>query len=82
MSSRVGDKTPVQHLPPEELIECAACRELVVFRMVRTVKVAAEPDRVYAYLKCPNCGARATQMRWRRSGKAMSDNYRSEVCDD
>ena len=69
MYSRVGDKKPVQHLPPEELIECDTCRELVVFRLVRTVKVAAEPDRVYAYLECPNCGARATQMRWRRTCK-------------
>jgi hypothetical protein len=68
MSSRDG-RRKVQRLAPESLVECECCRELVVFRLVRTVKVAAEPNRVYAYLECPSCGARATQMRWRRSGK-------------
>ena len=68
MSSRDG-RRKVQRLAPESLVECENCRELVVFRLVRTVRVASEPDRVYAYLECPNCGARATQMRWRRSGE-------------
>lgn len=68
MSSRDG-RRKVQRLAPESLVECESCRELVVFRLIRTAKVAAEPNRVYAYLECPNCGARATQMRWRRSGK-------------
>ena len=79
MSSRVGNKITVQHLPPEALVECANCRELVVFRVIRTQAVRGDDSRRYAYLECPNCGARATQMRWRRSGKVASDNHRSEV---
>lgn len=66
MCSRGGNDN-VQHLPPEGLVECAKCRQLVVFRVTRTQAVKGDDRRRYAYLECPECGARATQLRWARS---------------
>lgn len=53
----------------ESLVECSECRELVTFRVLRTQGVKGDPSMRYAYLECPNCGARATQMRWHRKRK-------------
>lgn len=69
MCTKAGSsKVKIQRLPPEGMLECSRCHELVVFRLVRTVRVSGDPGRVYAYLKCPVCGALATQMRNARRG--------------
>lgn len=74
MFSRDGNKITVQHLPPEALVECANCRELVAFRVIRTQAVKGDDSRRYAYLECPNCGARATQLRWARSERRRNSD--------
>ena len=55
-----------QRFPFEQTVLCNSCCKHVIFSVVRTVRCKTDPRKVYAYLACPNCGARATQIRWRR----------------
>ncbi|MDE3276644.1 MAG: hypothetical protein PUJ80_11560 [Verrucomicrobiota bacterium] len=61
MSSKDGDA--VQRLPPEGTYTCAGCGREVVFRVVQSKRVRRKPGMSYAYLACPLCGHRATQLR-------------------
>lgn len=60
------EETKVQHLPPEGAYICDRCKEEVLFRVVRTSAFRGDVRKCYAYLQCPKCGARATQIRWAR----------------
>ncbi len=58
----MSDNSP-QRLPALELVTCAACGARVNFRFVAS-RIIDETWRV-AYLRCPACGASATQMQER-----------------
>ena len=60
MSTKNDD---VQRLPPEGDHVCNGCGNLVWFRIVRTKPSKTRPGRMIAYLVCPICGQKATQMR-------------------
>ena len=59
----------VQRLPPQGAYHCDKCKQLVVFKVVRTVRIRGDANKVYAYLVCPKCEAKATQTRWRKRPK-------------
>lgn len=59
-------KCPTQRLPPEGAYHCERCKNLVVFRTVRTKPSRTLEGKMIAYLVCPTCGHRATQMRFRK----------------
>lgn len=50
-----------QRLAPKELSVCQACRSRVYFRVYST-QATEDPAHKIAYLKCPVCGATATQL--------------------
>ena len=56
-----GEK--VQRLPPEGGVVCEGCKNLVKFRLVRSKPCKTQPGRMIAYLVCPVCGHKATQIR-------------------
>jgi len=56
-----GEK--VQRLPPEGGAVCEGCGNVVLFRFVRSKPCATQPGHVIAYLECPRCGHKATQIR-------------------
>lgn len=62
-----------QRLPPEGAHFCDGCGELVIFRVVRTRTCATWPGKRIAYLTCPLCGHRATQIRFSRRGRKGPD---------
>ena len=51
-----------QRLPRLSLTECAACHSRVNFRF-RSSEPTADPSFKVVYLRCPVCGAPATQVR-------------------
>lgn len=59
----------VQRLPPEGGHFCDGCKQLVKFRLVRSRPSKTWPGRMIAYLACPLCGHRATQIRVVRRSK-------------
>ena len=66
----------IQRLPPEGGNICDGCKKLVKFKVVRTKPSKTSPGRVIAYLVCPVCGHKATQMRvMRRSRKRRTYVY-------
>ena len=66
----------IQRLPPEGGNICDECKNLVKFKVVRTKPSKTFPGRVIAYLVCPVCGHKATQMRvMRRSRKRKTYVY-------
>lgn len=60
MSTRADS---VQRLPPEGGIVCDGCGNVVRFRFVRSKACKTQPGRMIAYLVCPVCGHKATQVR-------------------
>lgn len=52
-----------QHLPPLNLVECASCHNRVAFRFYSSRILDA--DKRVVYLRCPVCGASATQIQER-----------------
>lgn len=60
MSTR---RESVQRLPPEGGIVCEGCKKVVRFRFVRSKPCKTQPGRMVAYLECPVCGHKATQIR-------------------
>ncbi len=56
-----GEK--VQRLPPDCGVVCEGCGNVVLFRFVRSKPCATQSGRVIAYLECPRCGHKATQIR-------------------
>lgn len=56
----------IQRLPPEGGNFCDGCGELVKFKLVRTKPSKTWPGKVIAYLCCPRCGHKATQIRFVR----------------
>ena len=70
--------TRPQHLPPEGAYHCDRCKRLVIFRVVRTQQVRADPRKRYAYLVCPECGARATQIRWKRMARSLASGVQRQ----
>lgn len=59
----------VQRLPPEGGNICDKCHNLVHFRLVRSKPCKTMPGRMIAYLACPVCGHRATQIRVARRSR-------------
>lgn len=55
------DHRSPQRLAPKELTVCEACLSRVYFRVCST-QATTDPSRKIAYLKCPVCGATATQL--------------------
>ena len=66
----------VQRLPPEGEVICEGCKNVVKFRLVRSKPCRTQPGRMIAYLTCPVCGHKATQIRVaRRSRKHIRYVY-------
>ena len=59
----------VQRLPPEGGHFCDGCKQLVKFKVRRTRPCATRPGRMIAYLYCPVCGHKATQVRVARRSR-------------
>jgi len=59
----------VQRLPPEGGNFCDGCNNLVKFQLVRSKPCKAQPGRMIAYLRCPVCGHKATQVRVARRSR-------------
>ena len=59
----------VQRLPPEGGNFCDGCKNLVKFRLRTTKPCKSQPGRMIAYLYCPICGQKATQIRVIRRSK-------------
>ena len=59
--STKGEK--VQRLPPEGGVVCEGCQNVVRFKLRATKPCKTQPGRVIAYLFCPICGHKATQIR-------------------
>jgi hypothetical protein len=59
-----------QRFPFEQTVLCNSCCKHVIFSVVRTVRCPKDPTRCYTYLVCPNCGARATQIRAARPSRS------------
>ena len=59
----------VQRLPPEGGNICDGCKNLVKFRLVRSKPCKTQPNRMIAYLACPICGHKATQIRVARRAR-------------
>ena len=66
MSTR---RESVQRLLPEGGVICDGCRNLVKFRFVRSKPCRTQPGRMIAYLVCPVCGHKATQIRVARRAR-------------
>jgi len=72
--SMKGEK--VQRLPPEGGNFCDGCKQLVKFKLRATKPCKTMPGRMIAYLYCPVCGHKATQVRVaRRSRKRITYVY-------
>ncbi len=66
----------VQRLPPEGGHFCDGCKKLVRFKLRRSKPCKTQPGRMIAYLYCPLCGHKATQIRvMRRSRKHVRYVY-------
>lgn len=59
----------VQRLPPEGGHICDGCKKLVKFKLRTTKPCKSRPGRMIAYLYCPLCGHKATQVRVIRRSK-------------
>ena len=80
MSTKVktDKKSTVQRLLPEGGVVCEGCGKVVRFRFVRSKPCKTQPGRMIAYLECPRCGHKATQIRVaRRSRKHIRYVYES-----
>ena len=60
MSTR---RESVQRLPPEGGVVCEGCKKVVRFKMRASKPCKNQPGRMIAYLFCPICGHKATQIR-------------------
>lgn len=56
-----GEK--VQRLPPEGGVVCDGCKNVVRFKMRASKPCKNQPGHMIAYLYCPICGHKATQIR-------------------
>ena len=65
-----GTGRGVQRLPPEGGHICDGCKNLVKFKLRTTKPCKSWPGRMIAYLYCPLCGHKATQMRVIRRSKS------------
>ena len=50
-----------QHLPPKFADRCAACGQKVYFNFIASKKQSGGRFRI-VYLRCPNCGAKASRL--------------------
>ena len=59
----------IQHMPPEGGNICDGCKRLVRFKLRTTKPSKTWPGKRIAYLYCPLCGHKATQIRFSRDVK-------------
>ena len=60
----------VQRLPPEGETICDGCGNAVRFKVRATKLCKTRPGSMIAYLVCPVCGQKATQVRQARRRRA------------
>lgn len=66
----------IQHMPPEGGNFCDGCGRLVKFKLRTSKPSKAFPGKRIAYLYCPLCGHKATQLRFpRERGKNAAQHF-------
>lgn len=68
-TKRDAKRDSVQRLLPEGGVICEGCGKVVKFRLVRSKPCKTQPGRMIAYLACPVCGHKATQIRIARRAR-------------
>jgi uncharacterized Zn finger protein (UPF0148 family) len=68
-TKRDTKRDSVQRLLPEGGVICEGCGNVVKFKLRSSKPCRTQPGRMIAYLYCPICGHKATQIRVARRAR-------------